>query len=432
MNSIYSRIDVPVCNFNQSDPSATGKPLPAGKHLWRGPYDKNQNRDFSSSNILILSPEMWNQELEKLHEALSEGYEYLRNGFEDYYNLSRVKIQCETFGGDTFNDYLDVSSNVADQGFDLIIFLVSEEMERRDFSPYLAAKLHLIDQGIPSQMVKIETINDSETFKNSIINLSTQIYAKLGGTPWILNDTSSEAKFILGVGKSEFRKERIGTPKKTLGFTTVFQDDGSFRYYSSTPVCIEENSFEEQMEETILKSVEQFENELERNDKITIHVYKSIGSGERNAAKKLEEKYDINISLLYLDTNTNFEVFDPDKTTCAASAGTLIPTGSSQAILNTDGHEKAKVRGVVSTRPIWIKAEGASSSFHQDVRDVYYLCYVYWPDQFGATRPITIKYAKSIAEFVEKANMLNELGRLDINIDQLGQRGKLEHIPWFI
>ena len=65
-------------------------------------------------------------------------------------------------------------------------------------SPYYRIKRLLLEQGIPCQMMKGNTIRNPE-WKD--LNIVLNIIAKCGVTPWVLPDAIPDADFFIGFGK---------------------------------------------------------------------------------------------------------------------------------------------------------------------------------------------------------------------------------------
>ncbi len=111
----------------------------------------------------------------------------------------------------------------------------------------------MLSQEIPIQYVTSEIIKKhNEYILNSI---ALQIYAKLGGTPWVLpSHRSIDKEIIIGIGHSWLRKNQYkgAEQSRVVGITTFFSSDGQYLLGDKVKDVSFENYFNE-----LLKSLRQ-------------------------------------------------------------------------------------------------------------------------------------------------------------------------------
>jgi argonaute-like protein implicated in RNA metabolism and viral defense len=398
-----------------------------------GPYDENMPGRPRTCDFGFMYPSPWEKLAKEFKNKFLNGYEWLKDGFKEFFRLDDVDFKMYPVEL-TENGYKKGIDEVLGEHHNMALVLVSESMKLQELGPYWLSKGLLTNKGLPSQMLTIETISSSVTLKNSIVNLASQIYAKLGGIPWVLHDPIGDVDIIVGVGKSEYQKGRFGSKKTTIGFTTVYKNNGAYLWFDSTPRVSSLQSLDKDLSEGIVKSVKQYEKmEGMKVQKVVIHSYKKIGNAERLAVKKLKEsRGNMKVILSHLDRSHNLRIFDPDDSNGVGEAGLIIQLGDTECLVLSTG--RGRFRGEISSnRPIWVKTYPDGADFEPVktvAKSAYDLCYVYWKDQFGAAEPITMRYSMNIAQMLERINSLEEEGIAKLTSTLVDPR--LRKIPWFI
>lgn len=437
-NFFGEKLYKPKFRFDFEDPTHSSYNVGKGLSLY-GPYDKNMQRGFLNPRICIIYPKKWKKETEKLREDLENGFEWLDKPFYDFFRLNSTVFDLKEIESDNFDSYKEGAKEAVGSAYDLIIFIVSEVMKQKEIdSPYWMAKTFTVNRGIPSQMATIEVINDPHKWKNSIVNLSSQIYAKLGGTPWTLHTPNEETALILGVGKSEYKRDIFGSPKQTIGFTTAYLNNGAFLWFNSSKEEIEIERIKEAIKYSIVENVNKIKEEKGiEPGKIVIHSFKRPGSKEEEgiiqAISELKEAgKEIKVVLTWLNRFHIARVFDPNHWTGAAESSLLIHTGHTECILLTDGRDSRR-GGFISNKPIWIKNfpnKGDYENISSLAKSIYNLCYVNWKDQFGSNIPITMKYSSDISDLLEHMRRLENKKGLSFGDELINER--LSNTPWFL
>ena len=93
-------------------------------------------------------------------------------------------------------------------------------------SPYYQVKRFLLEQGIPCQMVDSPTLANPD-WKD--LNLSLNIIAKCGVTPWVLPNSIPDADFFIGLSYTQSHSRGL---RRLLGYATVFNQFGRWEFYS--------------------------------------------------------------------------------------------------------------------------------------------------------------------------------------------------------
>lgn len=101
-------------------------------------------------------------------------------------------------------------------------------------NPYYTTKARLMAQGVPVQLVEIETVRQRR-IEYILNNLSLAMYAKLGGIPWTLAPNPDLVhEIIVGIGSARLTDSRRGAGERVIGITTVFSGDGQYLLANNT------------------------------------------------------------------------------------------------------------------------------------------------------------------------------------------------------
>lgn len=139
-------------------------------------------------------------------------------------------------GTNRAQNYKSAALDTARQNVDAALVVVTED-DRKLFgadSPYLVSKATLMSQGIPAQMVRIQTVMQRNV-GYSLNNIALALYAKLNGIPWTLSvQQRLTHEVIVGIGSGRVGADRLGEHKRLIGITTVFSGDGNYLLGNAT------------------------------------------------------------------------------------------------------------------------------------------------------------------------------------------------------
>jgi hypothetical protein len=202
-----------------------------------GPFD-SQFFTPRRPRIVALTPRAYKGRVEVLVNAFQHGVpggKVFTQGFARKYRLTDCEVRVEPFDASgpcdaaAYRNACLAALRGADKP-DLVIVITSEEQEHLagDDSPYLVAKSTLMSQGVPVQEIQIETASRRD-IASPLDSLALQIYAKLGGIPFVIAAQRAVAhELIIGIGSAQFNISKFGTPERVVGITSVFDSDGNY------------------------------------------------------------------------------------------------------------------------------------------------------------------------------------------------------------
>ena len=86
-------------------------------------------------------------------------------------------------------------------------------------SIYYRCKALLLREGLLSQGVTPEVIDDPSSFEWAVANIALGAFAKLGGLPWVVSGESADRDLVIGVGRSDLFDPDSRFVRQYLGFT---------------------------------------------------------------------------------------------------------------------------------------------------------------------------------------------------------------------
>lgn len=427
-------LEDPTHRFDYGSPSATHGNV--GKGLTQyGPLDSQHNDWIDGSTLTVVYPEQWRSDGERLIKVLKTGYEWFGGGFESFFRLDDITVNGLVMDGNSVANYKQAADEIVRRNLDgVAIFLTEERMKRLgQVSPYWVAKAKLTEQGIPTQMMMVENVRSDYDLKYAIVNTVCQIYAKLGGKPWGVEETGYAADLVIGIGRSYYRPEKHGSPDRTLGFAAAYQSNGAFFWFDSDTSGGDYSELESKLTDSICNVVNEYVKREQSPRRIIVHSPERIGETERTARHRIEDEYDnTEVVLLHLNTDHPYKTHDPNDSTGLPEPGWFLQTGANKGLVVTDGRKRFR-NG--SARPIAMTVEGIEDITRDDLvglaQNTFSLCSVYWKDQMGAGTPITLRYAEDIADMFEASQYLARERVVSLNPDQL-VNDRLQDRPWFL
>jgi predicted HTH transcriptional regulator len=295
-------------------------------------------------------------------------------------------------------------------------------------SPYFVVKRRLLEAGVPCQMVDTGTLHNPD-WKD--LNLSLNIIAKCGITPWVLPENIPDADFFIGLSYTQSRDGQ-----KILGFANVFSSYGKWEFYAGNTTSFDVRKRSEHLAALARSALERlkFDHSLPAGPNLVFHHsvriskddYAAILSGVRSIAP------DASVSFVWVNAHNNFRLFDSRvEMDGSIQRGSFVPISRRRVLLSTTGYNAYR-KSLGTPRPLEVSADhyrpGATVPVECEARtlalQVLNLTKLNWAstDSFTA-EPITIKYAGDIAYLT--AAFLRQ--REPFQLHRV-----LERTPWFM
>src|SRR5690606_20170909 len=158
-------------------------------------------------------------------------------------------------------------------------------------NPYYLLKARLMSKEIPVQFITRQKVDRNDEY---ILNsIALQMYAKLGGTPWVLpTQRSVDRELVIGIGHSWLRKNQYSGAEsnRVVGITTFLSSDGQYLLGDKVKDVAFENYFEELLK-SLKQSIQRLSSEQGWGEGDTVrlifHIFKPIKNVEFEVISRL-------------------------------------------------------------------------------------------------------------------------------------------------
>lgn len=403
-----------------------------------GPYDSSIF-DIKSHNILCICNKTvrgnFTQFLSNLKDGLPQS-KYFQKGLQKKYDLHNVAFDVKEVQTNTLSEYLKAIREYDDNKPHLAIIEIPESFKSHSdqSNPYYQIKAKLLSLEIPVQFVTTRIVNNhSEYILNSI---ALQIYAKLGGTPWVLpTQRSVDRELVIGIGHSWLRKNQYAGAEsnRVVGITTFLSSDGQYLLGDKVKDVAFENYFEE-----LLKSLKQsiqhlsFEQGWSDGDTVRLifHIFKPIKNVEFDVISQLIKdiaQYKIKFAFVTISNKHPIMLFDTNQQGVTSYGnnipkGEFIPNRASNVFLDAEtcivqmlGANELKTSKHGMSKPIQIKIRTPQGNYNNCelnnmlfydlsyiAQQIFSFTYLSWRSFLPAEEPATMKYSNLISKLLGK------------------------------
>lgn len=417
--------------FDRDDSSAVNKLASAGLSAF-GPYTKT----LPQISVGLLGTRAGNTLVRELVDALNQGTAKMPGGMPRFFKTQLKVTAEEVCKGSEPDDYASGASallaNITKQNKpDLaMVYLPQRTADTSTESPYFACKPVLLAEGLPSQMLTPFTINDPQW---KYANIASAIFAKAGGTPWVLAKDLDDFDMIIGVSIGE----RIATTRRTgphprfVSYANVFDRFGRWLFFESGSARYEFGNHAEQIAGLVAQAVERFK-EVNRSypGKMAIHYYKRFGAKERDLISTLlsEKNPEIRIAFVTIDDSGPLRLYDLNTPDGSYPRGSYAKLNENEVLLSTTGYTPLSSKRIGTpvfpklTLWQWPNEFTSIEQVAQHVLALTRLNYKALTPIVG--EPVTMKYAALAAKFM--ACFSEEQWKKCV------ESSSLRRIPWFL
>ncbi len=421
--SLYASIlDAPLLRFNYALPTAVSKGAMKGISQF-GPYDRGIFPK-NEVNSAIIYPSVFEKEVERFIQSFINGLG-IYSGFEKWFRVNLGKFDRYTVELATLEAYNEILKEVVTKNYDIVFVIVEEETRTPQL--YSLIKTILLGNGIPCQVIRSATISmANEQLQWILGNIALSSYAKIGGTPWVI-EAKERPEIVLGMSRAMDKDKKV-----IVGFVTIFKHNGDFiLFYSKSPVTTWEE-YQKGLERLVYEAIREYEKREQTPSSLVFHFHKRTGRKEIEAVKNAVNDLglDVKYALLHLNSYSSYRIFDTTDFTYVPLIGLTVRLGSRQAILVTDGRRQYSKRPYIGTPHVLEITMDKESTmdlkeFPRLVEQIYRFSYVNWRGFNARTIPITINYPYLIAKLVGNLEDINKWNSIITN-------GKLIDKAWFL
>lgn len=425
-----------------------------------GPYD-SINFEPKSPNVLCICHKSNRGAFTAFLANLKDGIptsSYFKKGFQKKYDLQDVQYQINEISTFDLTEYLRVVKENDNTRPDLAIIEIPNEFRQLDdaSNPYYKIKAKLLLQEIPVQFITSALIRSHNEYQLNSIAL--QLYAKLGGTPWVLPSARSvDREIIIGIGHSWIRENSFkgAAQDRVVGITTFMSSDGQYLLADKAKDVTYEEYFNELLR-SLKNSFLVLEKEQGWNEGDTIrlifHIFKPIKNVEFEVVSALIQqftKFKIQFAFVTISKTHPFKLFDPSQQGIASRygepKGAFIPdratnvfVDSNSALVQMFGARELKTEKHGMSNPILIRIRTPQGNFENQevekllftdlnyiVQQLFSFTYLSWRSFLPGETPATMLYSTLISKLLSKLRKVNGWDSDSLNF-------KLKRKKWFL
>lgn len=403
-----------------------------------GPYDSSIF-DIKSPNVLCICNKTirgnFTQFLSNLKDGLPQS-KYFQKGLQKKYDLHNVTFEVKEIQNYALNEYLNAIREYDDNKPHLAIIEIPESFKQQSdhTNPYYHIKAKLLSLEIPVQIVTTRIVNNNNEY---ILNsIALQIYAKLGGTPWVLpTQRSVDRELVIGIGHSWLRKNQYARAEsnRVVGITTFLSSDGQYLLGDKVKDVSFENYFEELLK-SLKQSIERLSSEQGWNDHETVrlifHIFKPIKNIEFDVISQLIKnfsQYKIKFAFVTISDKHPTMLFDTNQQGVSSygnniTKGEYIPNRASNLFLDAEtcivqmlGASELKTSKHGMSKPIQIKIRIPQGNYNNNelndmlfydlryiTQQIFSFTYLSWRSFLPGEEPATMKYSNLISRLLGK------------------------------
>ncbi|WP_343706407.1 Piwi domain-containing protein [Flavobacterium sp.] len=403
-----------------------------------GPYD-SATFDVKTPAFLCICNRNNRGNFTRFLSSLKDGVPnsaYFKKGLQKKYDLQDVVFNIRETGSYALEEYLKVISNYDENKPHLAVIEIPGSFKRNAESAkiYYQIKAKLLSLEIPVQIVTTEIINNyNEYILNSI---ALQIYAKLGGTPWVLpSQRSVDREIIIGIGHSWLRSNHYmgAEQNRVVGITTFMSSDGQYLLGDKVKDVAFEFYFEELLK-SLKNSITRLSTEQGwiENDTVRLifHIFKPIKNTEFEVVSQLiRDTSQFRIKFAFV-TISNFHpvvLFDTSQLGVRSYGngglkGQFIPRRGSNVFLDEKscivqmfGANELKTAKQAMSKPVLITIRTPQGNYDNSdlnhllfhdlgyiTQQIFSFTYLSWRSFLPGEEPATMKYSNLISKLLGK------------------------------
>jgi hypothetical protein len=389
-------------------------------------YNKADRQRYPHPKIRLFSifPSFYQQQVSTLLSRLKEGH-YHYHGFSEESNPFRTSIDFENFPIDFENEteYINrVKAKIKNIQIDYswkpgYLFLFAIPTASQTF--YDQIKDFCLARKMRSQMIRCENLGFGWY---PLYNFSLSIYAKAGGTPWVIDPSYFNlADCYVGMGFATKFSEEIGKGKFFVGVADVFNAYGEHISFALHQASVDrevkglrvDKPF---MKELMTKAIDRYYDKThEVPNRIVIHKPVSFHKAEIEGIQEIMTDRKITKSfLIHVQHNSHFRAYD-ESLNYQIPRGTYFRIGRGNVVLFPTGYlpsqEKPHRMGTPKAVQLNVKTiENEAISRSASGKELFEICRNF----LGFTRirwnmlgtclrdPLTIYASRKVAEWLKK------------------------------
>jgi hypothetical protein len=439
------------------DPSGSGiMSWPQGGLDRHGPYDSSSfEKKRPRIAVICEARERGNMSgaiadfLNGVPDAQSRnGLKPHETGLIGRYKLQRAQVEFFESNSDSSADYTAAAREAlaaaaeSDQPWDLAIIQVRRQWKERlpGDSPYWAAKAAFLKRDVPVQAFSAEMLDMGQfEYACALANASLASYAKIGGTPWLLQTRpSTDHELLFGLGSHTRKDGRRGAGERVVGITTVFSSQGHYLLDARTG-AVAFDDYPAALRTMLVEAIERVrKDEAWRASDAVRLVFHAFIQMRRETADAVMDAVEglglsrVSVAFLHVAEDHPFTVFDQamekGRGAYGPKRGQAVELSNHEWLVSMTGREQINAQFQGLPDPVLLRLHERST--FRDMRTLAkqvsdFGCHS-WRTFGNARVPITLQYADEIAKQLAGLEMTPGWDSGDAAVSRVMRR------PWFL
>jgi hypothetical protein len=280
-------------------------------------------------------------------------------------------------------------------------------LSERD-TPYYACKARLLQEGILSQSVTLDLLNDEAQFRWAAANIALAAFVKLGGIPWVVYGEELDQELIIGIGRAYLYDPATRQTTGYMGFTACFSARGVFKFVTLAEVTDVKERYIELLAKVVSDSLTRAEQLGKAATSLCLHIPKEMSMEERDAVQSAVRSHVrqniIQITAARVSDDPGVFAVDDRFRDGVPPRGTVVHVGDNEFLLYTEGRDE-KENWVGRRPPVALRITPQGTSFagrraFSVLRQINDLSQVNWRGFNARSQPISIYYGYLIARIL--------------------------------
>ncbi len=353
-------------------------------------------------------------EVERFIKALTDGHGAHR-ALKQTWKLGELTFTRFDAEGPTAADYEKACRAAIDEGSAWQLALVQVPSGTSelvgDQNPYLVTKAKFLARNVPVQEFRVETMQKpKEQLQWALGGIGLQVFAKLGGVPWLLQTQSKEHEVVLGLGSASLGTGKFGDRERVIGLTTAFSGDGRY-WLTDTSKIIRYEDHEEAVVDSAVSAFKRVRTDMawRAGDpvRVVIHSFKDFRDKHVDAMKKAVLdvagiEFEVEFAFVHIVEKHPLLVFDPGEKQRVPPRGIVVRLGKSEALVTVQGPAEIRREFSGFPRPVCLKVHHSSTYTNLEYLSWQALAFsaLSWRNFPPTSAPVTVQYAKWIADLL--------------------------------
>jgi hypothetical protein len=344
-------------------------------------------------------------------------------GIKDFFRIPEVKIEGIEIKDKDFEEAVIevIKEKQSKHNYFIPVILTS----RNENKEYYSIKYNSLKNQQPVQFVTLELLKNKESLKWSVSNIALQIFAKLGGIPWLMK-AETKKTLIIGIGQSHEistlnNKSQI---LKYFSYSVLTDSSGIYKELKVLGKSDRKDDYLTQLSGHIKNIVEQYSNDF---DRFVIHAPFKIKRFELEKFKTIFENINLEKTFLVIRVNTKNKYFgfNPDANSLVPYESTLVQLSPNDYLIWFEGLQyhnpniNKRIAGPIHIEFYYCNRELTDDEKMSYLQDILNLAGANWRGFNAKSVPISIHYAQLVSKFVKYFSKFED--------------NEIENIrPWFL